>query len=98
MLKEQKILMEATKKALELLLDADEYMLYPNAGEFELYRMNLSELALEFPNQETLALGLELMDMIYRAKNKTGIYWIDTIEKATFISLMFTDLSSDDEK
>ena len=38
------------------------------------------------------------MDMIYRAKNKTGIYWIDTIEKATFISLMFTDLSSDDEK
>ena len=51
MLKEQKILMEDTKKALELLLDADEYMLYPNAAEFELYRMNLSELALEFPNQ-----------------------------------------------
>ena len=48
MLKEQKILMEDTKKALELLLDADEYMLYPNAAEFELYRMNSASLHLNF--------------------------------------------------
>ena len=98
MLEKQKILMDKTKESLEYLLYANEYMLYPDAGEFEIYKSYLSELALEFPNQETLALGLELMDMIYRAKNKTGIYWIDTIEKVTVISLMFTDFSSDTEK
>lgn len=97
MLEKQKVLMENTKKALELLLDSDDDM-YPNVAEFEIYRIYLSQLAVEFPNQETLALGLELMDMIYRAKNQIGFYWIDAIEKATFISLMFTDFSSDIEK
>lgn len=97
MLEQQKILMEETKKALELLLDSDDSM-YPNVAEFEIYQIYLSTLATEFPNQETLALGLQLMDMIYNAKNQIGFYWIDTIEKATVISLMFTDFSSDIEK
>jgi len=97
MLEKQKILMENTRHALELLLDSDDE-LYPNVAEFERYQIYLSELATEFPNQATLALGLQLMDMIYNAKNQTEFYWIDTIEQATVISLMFSDFSSEIEE
>ncbi|MBQ7705574.1 MAG: hypothetical protein IJT73_09145, partial [Selenomonadaceae bacterium] len=63
MTERQEFLMEKTKESLELLLsDINEYMLYPDAGELEIYKSYLAELALEFPNQETLSLGIELMD------------------------------------
>ncbi|MBQ7704729.1 MAG: hypothetical protein IJT73_04775 [Selenomonadaceae bacterium] len=96
MTERQEFLMAKTREYLELLLDVDKYSLYPNAGELELYKSYLAELALEFPNQETLSLGIELMDMLYRAKEKAD--WIGAIEKLTVISLMFTGFPDDEEE
>lgn len=93
MVEKQRILMQKTKEYLEMLLDADEDMLYPSAGIFMLYSSYLAELALEFPNQETLALGIDLMDMIYNARDKADICWFIEIERMTVIMLGFTDLS-----
>lgn len=96
MTERQEFLMAKTKEYLELLLDVDEFSLYPNAGELELYKSYLIELTLEFPNSDTLSLGIELMDMLYRAKGKAD--WIGAIERLTVISLMFTDLPYEDEE
>ena len=92
MIERQSELIKKTQEALELLLDSDNSM-YPDVMELEIYQIYLSTLATEFPNQETVALGLKLMDMIYNARIHTDFYWIDDIEKTTLISLMFTDLS-----
>ena len=42
--------------------------------ELEIYQIYLSTLATEFPNQETLAFGLKLMDMVYHARIHTDFY------------------------
>jgi hypothetical protein len=90
---DQKVLMKSVKKSLEYLLDSGNSIGAP-ANILVMYRFKLSQLALNFPNQETLALALDLMDKIYNAQIKKNFYWIDDIERLTVTSLRFTDLSA----
>ncbi|MBQ7704061.1 MAG: hypothetical protein IJT73_01330 [Selenomonadaceae bacterium] len=93
MVEEQIELMKTVRESLKRVLDSNN-SICAHAGDLATYRINLSDLALEFPNQETLALALELMNMIYYAEQQKKFYWINDVEKLTVTSLRFTDLSA----